>query len=376
MLLTVKKVLRALTTSPLSFFRAVWTVASMSQSRSKSRQLIVLNRLPIHESFTQPLIDALPDDLSLHVVCGYTTETTKSDLSVFQLEPKYEWLLGFLVRRVIVTPASSVSKSLRGRSNIVAHLTHSLVSLHGVYPDSAFDAFDILFLAGEHQLNEFEKIGAIRGLERTKAHVTGYPKLDSKFRSEESSAQLGVREVLLAPSWGAQNILRTSGVEIVKRLREADFKVVVRPHPHSYDYDVEVIRQLEVMSAPDPGLTVESPDFESEAMKSCDVLVSDWSGVAFEFCFTRLRPVVFIDSPRKIQSVESATINLPYMEEELRTVVGLVSSPSNLTETVLEVCGDVEEFSVQIEAESHRYVLNQGNAAAIVKDHLLDLLGS
>jgi len=374
--LTLKKVLRALTRTPLSFSRAVWTVASMSQPRSNKRQLIVLNRFPIHESFTQPLIDALPDDFSLHVVCGYRTETTKLDPSVFHLEPKYEWLLGFLVRRVIVTPASSVSESLRGRSNIVAHLTHSLVSLHGVYPDSAFDAFDILFLAGQHQLNEFEQIAAIRGLERTKAHVTGYPKLDSRFCSKQSSAQSGVREVLLAPSWGTQNILRTAGLDIVKRLREADFKVVVRPHPHSYDYDGEVIRQLEAMSAPDPGLTVESPDFESEAMKSCDVLVSDWSGVAFEFCFTRLRPVVFIDSPRKTQSIELATINLPYMEEELRNVVGLVSSPTNLTESVLEACRDVDKLSARIEGESQRYIVNQGSAATIVVGHLLELLGS
>ena len=33
-----------------------------------------------------------------------------------------------------------------------------------------------------------------------------------------------------------------------------------------------------------------------------DILISDWSGSAFEFAFGTLRPVIFLDLPKKINN--------------------------------------------------------------------------
>ena len=43
-------------------------------------------------------------------------------------------------------------------------------------------------------------------------------------------------------------------------------------------------------------------------------MVSDWSGVAYEFAFALKKPVLFVDTPRKIKNIDYDKIGIEAFE--------------------------------------------------------------
>ena len=59
-------------------------------------------------------------------------------------------------------------------------------------------------------------------------------------------------------------------------------------------------------------------------------MISDWSGISFEYAFTFERPVIFIDVPKKILNPNSDDISLEPIEISIRNKIGHVVSPKDL----------------------------------------------
>ena len=57
-------------------------------------------------------------------------------------------------------------------------MPHSLSSLHMIYPEDAFDGYDLIFSAGPHHCDEFREITKARGLKNFGTVPIGYGKLD------------------------------------------------------------------------------------------------------------------------------------------------------------------------------------------------------
>ena len=51
-------------------------------------------------------------------------------------------------------------------------------------------------------------------------------------------------------------------------------------------------------------------------------MVSDWSGVAFEFAFGLKKPVLFVDTLRKIRNIDYDRIGIESFEFYAREIVG------------------------------------------------------
>ncbi len=61
-----------------------------------------------------------------------------------------------------------------------------------------------------------------------------------------------------------------------------------------------------------------------------DLMISDWSGAAFEYAFGQNKPVLFIDVPRKINNSEYIKIKTLPLEVKLRSEVGAIISLEEL----------------------------------------------
>ena len=101
--------------------------------------------------------------------------------------------------------------------------------------------------------------------------------------------------------------------------------LIVRPHPLLYNSDLTTMAMLgKLASSSDGRLTIENPNNAWDSYCKADLMVSDWSGVALEYAFATERPVVFIDSPQKVNSIDLLNIGLPAIEEVLRNRIGLI----------------------------------------------------
>jgi CDP-glycerol glycerophosphotransferase (TagB/SpsB family) len=169
------------------------------------------------------------------------------------------------------------------------------------------DYYDSIFLTGEYQKRDLRKLEELRGLKHRNLFVSGCSYLDvlsdhvRELLPEPPPvlpAPVEQRErnktVLVAPSWGANGILRRYGLALLEPLAKSSYRVIIRPHPQSLISESDTIAALR--SRLDAFATVEW-DIETENLRSlsrADALVSDFSGVIFDYAFLFERPVAYL----------------------------------------------------------------------------------
>ncbi len=265
----------------------------------------------------------------------------------------------------------------------VLYLFHSLNSLHTSYRDGAFDHYDHFACTGPHHIKELERLAEIRQKPVAQFHEVGYYKLDRIERHHSTFSPPGSARprVLLAPSWSPGNLLEAHGRQIVHGLLAAKMSVIVRPHPqffHSlYPTGREVVDQLvqEFQSSPDVEfeLTIDSED----SFHTADLMVSDWSGAAYEYALGTRRPVMFVDTPQKLFNPEWAEVGLPAFEEAKRHEVGIILSSAEI-----EAVGDRsrqliegrESWSEKLSDLRKQLVFNPGSSSAVLGDLVESLI--
>ncbi len=300
---------------------------------------------------------------------AYQDRKNLKNIHVFLLDKRWiAFSLKWLRIPYLVTPASHVHPSTVRPDLSVVHTYHSLVSMHAVYGDDAFDGYTHFFACGPHHLEEIEGIRAARGLPRATVFEVGYPKLDelAKSYSSKSPRSSATKRVLIAPSWHPTNILSAHGSDLCREVLALGYELIIRPHPHFYERDQITMAMLREIAADSGGkVTIENPDKEFNSFWLADIMISDWSGVAFEFAFATGRPVVFVDAPRKVNSVELASLDLPIMEKEARSEVGVVvGSIDTLSDGIEEAFSySAADWVDRIAKARVKYVFNFGDSA-------------
>jgi CDP-glycerol glycerophosphotransferase (TagB/SpsB family) len=195
----------------------------------------------------------------------------------------------------MTTPGLDVYQLKRSRG--VKHYSHILHA-----PDDAtfyrlfgLDYFDSVLLTGEYQKKAIRELEKKRGIKEKELHVVGCTYLDilkSKINSLPVPEKKGLR-VLVSPSWGDNGILKKYGLKLLKPLAESGLSVIIRPHPQSSISEKEVLDSLKISLQVFENIEW---DFEREnisSMNRSDVMISDFSGIIFDYFFLFGRPVLF-----------------------------------------------------------------------------------
>jgi hypothetical protein len=104
------------------------------------------------------------------------------------------------------------------------------------------------------------------------------------------------------------------------------------------------------------------------------VVISDWSGTAYEFVLVTERPCVFIDTPMKVNNPDYGRITAAPMEITLRDEVGIREDPEHLdglAERIRTLLSDTErgERIAQIRKE---LIANFGRSGEVGGQYLID----
>jgi YidC/Oxa1 family membrane protein insertase len=265
----------------------------------------------------------------------------------------------------------------------VLYVFHSLNSVHTAYREGAFDSYDAFACTGPHHVRELSTLRETRGAGPAELHEVGYYKLDriARAHAEFERAATGTPEVLLAPSWGRQNLLEAHGEVIVESLLGAGFDVTVRPHPqffHSlYPEGAEVMRRLQGRFGDHDRVAFDLSVRSEESFHSSALMISDWSGAAFEYALGTCRPVLFIDTPPKIFNPDWRDTGLPAFEDEMRSRVGQVVPTDAVTEVGARVMTMLDDPGLTDELASlrERTVFNPGHSAAACADLIERMVG-
>ncbi len=289
----------------------------------------------------------------------------------------------FLRCKVFVTPASGLSREIMPRRAIrFVHFSHSIVSLHMIYQDGSFDGYDTILACGAHQVREIKAMNRLKGIADRQAVLVGYGKIDIQLRwkrdQEWASPHHGVanKTVLIAPSWGRNNIVESMGMQLVSRLREAGFGVTLRPHLGILRNNSDAVAAIRERFKSDKGFTFEGPSEKSASFFYSDVMISDYSGVAFEYAFVMERPVVFVEVPVKVFNKDYSSVGIDPIELKERENLGLVCG-FEVEEVVKSCCRLMiapEECIASIRDCRSRILTNFGRAGKAAADGIEKLL--
>lgn len=103
------------------------------------------------------------------------------------------------------------------------------------------------------------------------------------------------RTVLLAPSWGPSAIFSVYGGAIIDELIKTGYHIIIRPHPQSFKSEKELMDKL-MKQYPESEQIEWNRDTDNfEVLRRSDILISDFSGVIFDFVLIYDKPVIYTD---------------------------------------------------------------------------------
>ena len=185
------------------------------------------------------------------------------------------------------------------------HIPHaaSEISLYRMF---GIDYYDAILLSGRYQEDDVRAMEALRKLPAKEIRMIGIPYMDvmaEKARRmdaadgerENAASDPENRTVLLAPSWGPSALLAVYGGKIIEVLLQTGYHVIVRPHPQSFTAEKELMDKL-MAEFPESDQLEWNRDLDnSSVLRRSDIMVSDFSGVIFEFSLIYNKPVIYTD---------------------------------------------------------------------------------
>lgn len=264
-----------------------------------------------------------------------------------------------------------IKRSLVRKDVEYIYVPHDMMSVHMGFRKAALDHFDTIFCTGEHVAREVRKTEEVYSLPEKTLVKFGYPleeKLEKAYEDMDKTPH-AKREILIGPSWQEDNLLDSCVDTLIEQLMCEENHITVRPHPEYVKRYPEKIKLLteKYAGVPDEKLTFELDFTTNKSTYSSDLLITDWSAIAYEFCFSTKKPVLFVNTKMKMENPEWEKLGLTPAEIYLRDKVGVSLEKSELdrTKTVAgELMSSGEKYKEKITALLHEHLYSYGTNGA------------
>lgn len=259
------------------------------------------------------------------------------------------------------------------------YMFHYPLSTHMVLHTGALDHYDTIFCVGEFQFDEIRAQERVYKLPEKKLIAAGYGQLEQLYE-KYTSMQPVKREkpkVLIAPSWQYDNILDSCLDELLDNLLGKGYELVIRPHPeyvkrYKPSMDRIVAKYKEKIG---DDFKFELDFTSNDSLFDSDVIITDWSGTAYEFSFITGKPSVFIDTKPKINNPDYQKLGIEPLEFTLRDEVGIRVSPQNLegiSDKINELIKNGDGYSKKILGIREKYIANFGESGKVGGRYILN----
>ena len=107
------------------------------------------------------------------------------------------------------------------------------------------------------------------------------------------------------------------------------------------------------------------------------MLITDWSGTAYEFSFVTLKPSVFIDTKPKINNPEYHKLGIEPLEFALRSQVGVQVKPDaleGLDKKIDELIENGSLYEEKILGIREKYIANFGKSGEVGGSYIISQL--
>lgn len=250
------------------------------------------------------------------------------------------------------------------------YVPHGMDSLNLTMRTGSMDHYDTVLCVGKHQKEEIEKTEQAYGLPKKTLVDWGYSLLDT-MREEYaalSHEEHEVKKILIAPSWQPDNIVDSCLEQILDNLKGKGYEITVRPHPQHVRHRGEFMEQLKVKYEQDKDIEIQTDFSSNNTVFEADLMITDWSGIAYEYAYTTQKPVLFINTPMKVMNPEYQKIDTVPLNILLREEIGCALNLDELDKIsvkVQELLEHKQDYYEKIGSFVQEYVYNHGTSAEV-----------
>lgn len=263
------------------------------------------------------------------------------------------------------------------------YVPHDVNSANLSFRKEALDHYDTIFTSGPKNKNEIAEreqkyeLPAKNLVEWGSSVIDNMTKAYADMTSETGSGEKKDKTVLIAPSWQKDNILDSCIEEMLNELTKTPYHIIVRPHPQ---YVRHYEARIDALAAKykDYDIVFQKDFSSNKTVYTADLLITDWSSIAFEYAFATLKPVLFIDTPMKILNPDYQELQTVPIDIELRNRIGVSIAPEVIGN---EIVASVDRllFDAQFSGDSMQrlkkeYIYNNGESGKVGAKYIIDKL--
>ncbi len=201
------------------------------------------------------------------------------------------------------------------------YIFHSITSTHMCYKEDAFDNYDIIMCVGQHQIDEITKAEKIRNLPtKTKLKYTHQKIQDIQNLNISQNTS---KNVIIASSWGPGSIIESCDTEFFENILSTKFKFYLQLHPMTKE-NKEVKPDLKYLKNKYDNFDFSYDHKSIHEISKYYTMISEWSGAITEFALGFLRPVIFLNTAKKIRNHNYEILGLTPLEISIREKLGIV----------------------------------------------------
>lgn len=286
--------------------------------------------------------------------------------------------LNFLNADIVLstTPGLDVYQWKRSKDvQYYVHIPHAANDIT-LYRMFGIDYYDAILLSGEYQARDIRNLEKLRNLPEKELVQIGIPYMDEMAArlEKQGPAAKHPRTVLLAPSWGQSAIFSVYGGKILDVLMKTGYHIIVRPHPQSFVSEKELIEKLMNDYPASQQLEWNRDNDNFEVLRRSDILISDFSGVIFDFALVYDKPIIYTNPQIDVGLYDAWWLKTPLWTKSALPRLGCELTEDNMEhlQDVIDSCLTDPRYAdgrCTVKAETWAHA---GEGAKRTVDYLLD----
>ena len=307
------------------------------------------------------LIDEIRKENNLDVILAYNKGSSNE---VKNYDKAFFLNLGYLkyIQNIDIFLSSYVVYEFPNSLNKI-YINHDIYDAPWVNPEieknliSTLVRYDYIFLSSDIAISDLKKkINQYQNIKSNENKIslinTGYLKLDHVYKNLKEN-NLVEESILLAPTLSSMLIdynLDKSVDSIIEEILKNDkFKLIYRPHPGDLINKEKktVIKNIYEKYRNQSNFSLDDNTSYLESYKKSKILVTDFSGTAYTYAFSKLRPVIFFS--KNEEKLKKSELNELFYFKDRDTVGKIIQDIDRLNEEIYSTDKLINYYSNEIE---------------------------
>lgn len=276
---------------------------------------------------------------------------------------------------LMTTPGLQVYQLKRSKN--VKHYSHVLHMPNDAttYRLFGLDFFDSVLLTGDYQKKDIRWLEEQRGINKKDLVTVGCSYLDvlaSKISGIEEEKDHPFT-VLVSPSWGDVGVLKKYGEKLLDPLVKTGWRIIVRPHPQSKKSEADMLERLENRYKDKKNLEWDYNRDNIFSMKKADIMISDFSGIIFDYTFLCDKPVMYVNTNMDLRPYDAYDLPHELWQFEILKKMGIKLDESQFDniEKVIKDASDSPELAQARKEAKDTAWMEIGNSGKNIADYMI-----